>query len=57
VIVHLSDAAVCYLSLICVGLLLAARDHGKPRGAENFWTSLIAVIIQVSILAWGGFFK
>lgn len=39
-------------------MCLSAHRHGKERKVtENFWNTLIAVILQVGILYWGGFFN
>ena len=48
---------IIYLVLTAVSLLLAANQHGKPRSNQNFWTSLVAFAIVLSILWWGGFFS
>ena len=50
-------AQALYLLLMLSSLLIAARDHGKPKeGKNNFWYSFIALIITMSLLYWGGFF-
>ncbi len=39
-----------------LNLLIAANRHGKARtGKENFWTSLIGIVIGSTILYYGGF--
>jgi hypothetical protein len=45
-----------FLILILVGLLIAANQHGKERKPTDFWTTLIATLLQLTILYWGGFF-
>ena len=50
-------AQIIYLAMALVGLLLVANKHGKPRDNYNFWNHLIASIIQLAILYWGGFFN
>lgn len=46
------------LTLFAASILLAANQHGKKReGTHNFWVSLIALIIQLSLMYWGGFFS
>jgi hypothetical protein len=48
---------IIMIVLFSASLLLTTKDHGKPRtGNNNFWVSLISVVIQVGILWWGGFF-
>ncbi len=46
-----------FLLLILVGLLIAANQHGKERKPTDFWTTLIATSLEISILYWGGFFN
>lgn len=29
----------------------------KPREPLNAWTSFVSIVIQLAILAWGGFFS
>ncbi len=48
---------IMILALMGAGLLIAANQHGKERKPVNFWTTLIAVVLEVSILIWGGFFN
>ncbi len=46
---------IIYLILFLLGLLYAAFQHGK--GIGNFWSTLIAGLIQFGLLIWGGFFN
>lgn len=48
---------IIILVLFSLGLLASAHLHGKERTPHNFWASFFAVIIEVSILIWGGFFN
>lgn len=49
---------ITLIVLFSINLLLSARDHGKEKeGKDNFWTTLLALAIVLSILIWGGFFK
>lgn len=48
---------IIYLVLVFIGLMIAAREHGKPRVPSSFWITLIAALIVMSLLIWGGFFK
>lgn len=50
------EPQIIYLSLVFVGLLIAANQHGKERSPHNFWVTLVATLITVSLLFWGGFF-
>lgn len=54
---HLGWPQITYLAMTLSALLATAKDHGKPRKPENFWTSFVAVLISYTILIWGGFFK
>ena len=47
---------IIYLSLVFIGLLLVANQHGQVRAPQNFWNTLIATVITISLLYWGGFF-
>lgn len=46
-----------YAALTLAGLMLSAHDHGKPRRNENVWASIVASVLTLSILFWGGFFS
>lgn len=49
---------ITYLVLVFIGMLLAARDHGKPKtGTENFFTTIFASSIGWTLLYFGGFFS
>jgi len=45
-----------YLAFVFLGLGITMVNHGKPRSAEDFWTTLIAQVLTVLLLWWGGFF-
>jgi len=48
---------IILIILWSIGLLLQARLHGRERsGKHSFWTTLIATIINVSLLYWAGLF-
>jgi len=47
---------IIYLSLVFIGLLLVANQHGKERTPHNFWNTLVATVITISLMYWGGFF-
>lgn len=50
--------AILYLLLFGLALILASNKHGKQReGKDNFWYTLIAVIIEFVLLYTGGFFN
>lgn len=43
--------------LALIGLLVSANQHNKPKeGNESFWRTLIAFIIQFTLLYFGGFY-
>jgi hypothetical protein len=51
-------AQIIMVVLLSSNLLLAANQHGKPKtGVNSFWTNLVAALIHVVILYFGGFFK
>ena len=45
------------LALMFTGLGMDIANHGKRRSKENAWATLVAVIIQLSLYYWGGFFS
>lgn len=47
---------IIYLVLMTTGMIIAIKDHGKPRKPQNAVASFIATIIVLSLLAWGVFF-
>lgn len=49
---------IIYLTLVLTSLFLTANMHNKPRkGKYNFFATLVAKIILLLLLYWGGFFK
>jgi hypothetical protein len=48
---------IIYFFFVLFGMLMTANKHGKPQSPYNFWTTLISVLIQASIMYWGGFFN
>lgn len=48
---------IIYVGLTLIGVGLAAGKHGQPRTDKwNVWATLIAAVIDIAILAFGGFF-
>jgi len=46
-----------YLSLVLIGLGAEIARHGEAKkGKYNGWTSLIATLIILTVLYYGGFF-
>ena len=48
---------IVLIVLYSLSLGISMSKHGKPREPYNFWTSFLAVIIEVAILWWGGFWR
>jgi len=48
-------AQIIYCLLSLWALLNAANKHGKTQPLTNFWATLVATIIIISLLWWGGF--
>lgn len=46
---------IIMIVLYSIGLFTALLKHGESKGNYNFWASLIASIIEILILKWGGF--
>ena len=50
-------AQIILLSMYLLSGFLAAYKHGKPKtGKESFWYWIVALVINLSLLYWGGFF-
>lgn len=47
---------IIYLMLVACGLGVALCEHGKPR-EYNFWSQLLATVVEIILLWSGGFFK
>jgi hypothetical protein len=46
------------IAVIAMEFALSLRDHGTPkRGNNSLWMYLTAVVLQNSILYWGGFWS
>jgi len=48
------------INIILTSLVLGMSmvEHGKPKtGNENFFTTLIGVVMMNGLLYWGGFYK
>lgn len=54
--IHIHAPQIVYLLITLFGLGHSAVNHGKPRSAESFWTSLIASMLGFCLMYWGGFF-
>ena len=47
---------IIIICLLCMSFTIAAVKHGESKGEYNVWHSIIAIIINVIILYYGGFF-
>ncbi len=48
---------IVLIVLFCLSLGISMAKHGQEETKKhNFFTSLVSVAIEVSILIWGGFF-
>jgi len=48
---------IIIISLAMIGLFFVAHKHGKEKKEKyNFWVTLSSTVIEIAILAWGGFF-
>jgi len=49
---------ITLIILLGVALLLNAYGHGKPKdGENNFWISLVALVIQFGLMYGAGLFR
>lgn len=47
-----------YVGINILGLLISVSEHGKPQsGTKNAVPSVIALLIVLPLLYWGGFFS
>ena len=49
---------IIMISIFTASVVLNLVNHGEYRRDDkyNFWSTLIATVIEVAILKWGGFF-
>jgi hypothetical protein len=45
------------IALALFGILVTAASHGKDKGKHNFPVTFMAVLIEMILLLWGGFFS
>ena len=51
-------AQIRLISLYFISLGMAWEKHGQAKeGTHSWWTALIALVIQMGLLWWGGFFE
>ena len=53
----MNTATIILIILWSIGLLVSANRHGKPRTNHDFFVTLIAEIINISLLWWAGLFE
>lgn len=55
---HERICIVLLMALFLISLLLNANQHGKPKeGKNNFWTSFITIIIEMTLIYFAGLFN
>jgi hypothetical protein len=47
---------VILLFLYSLALGFTIARHGTPKGDHNLWAEIIAIVVNLSLLYWGGFF-
>ena len=47
---------IIYLLLVGLAIVLTAIRHGKPQGNHDVWSTLTAILVQILLMKWGGFF-
>lgn len=48
---------IIVIVLLVAMLSQSFYNHGKPKeGKHNFWITLLAIVTELAILYWGGFF-
>lgn len=47
---------IIMIVLFAMDIGFVISQHGKPSKPINAWSSLIAAVIQIGLLIWGGFF-
>ena len=48
---------IIYIGWLCFGLGINLVKHGEPRDDYNFISAFIVSAIEVTLLAFGGFFS
>jgi hypothetical protein len=50
--------AILWLLIAALGIGVNVAEHGKPKtGTYNLGVALLTVLIDASLLYWGGFFR
>lgn len=47
---------IIFIALNMIGLGIVLGKHGQPHDAYSAWVAVTAVIIDMGLLYWGGFF-
>ena len=48
---------IIMIVMLALVLFINIANHNKPReGKYSAWQALVSIAIQISLLAWGGFF-
>ena len=50
-------AAIILLCLYAMSLAIVLVKHGEPQKPYNFWSQFIALVIQLTLLYFSGFFN
>ena len=48
---------IIVIVLYTASLVIGVSEHGNPREDTNVWINIIGIIIMISLLTWGGFFR
>ena len=48
----MNEGLIVIYVLVLITLLYSANRHGKERDNENFWITLVSVILQLLLIWW-----
>lgn len=55
--IHIGLPQGILLALVAAGLIASTVEHGKPRNLTNAYITFVSALIELALLAWGGFFR
>jgi hypothetical protein len=48
---------IIMIVLLTMGTTIHIVKHGEPRGDYNMWIGMVALVIEIVLLWWGGFWS
>lgn len=47
---------IIMIVMMAMAVTISLCKHGENKGKYSFWSTLLSVAIEVTLLKWGGFF-